>query len=45
LQDDVETMKGFWRNPVTRILIIAVSGSLGALLGFAVGVGVFATRL
>jgi pheromone shutdown-related protein TraB len=45
LQDDVQTMKGFWRNPVTRILIIAVAGSLGALLGFAVGVGVFATRL
>lgn len=45
LQDDVQTMKGFWRNPVTRILIIAVASSLGALLGFAVGVGVFATRL
>ena len=45
LQDDVETMKGFWRNPVTRILIIAVAGSLGALIGFGVGVGVFATRL
>jgi pheromone shutdown-related protein TraB len=45
LQDDVQTMKGFWRNPVTRILIIAVAASLGALLGFGVGVGVFATRL
>lgn len=45
LQDDVETMKGFWRNPVTRILIIAVAASLGALIGFGVGVGVFATRL
>jgi len=45
LQDDVQTAKGFWRNPVTRILIIAVASSLGALVGFAVGVGVFATRL
>lgn len=45
LQDDVQTMKGFWRNPVTRILLIAVASSLGALIGFAVGVGVFATRL
>ncbi len=45
LQDDVQTMKGFWRNPVTRILIIAVASSMGALVGFAIGVGVFATRL
>jgi pheromone shutdown-related protein TraB len=45
LQDDVQTVKGFWRNPVTRILIIAVLGAMGALVGFAVGVGVFASRL
>jgi pheromone shutdown protein TraB len=45
LQHDVQTVKGFWRNPVTRILIIAVVASFGALIGFAVGVGVFATRL
>ena len=45
LQDDVQTLKGFWRNPVTRILIIAVVGAMGALVGFAVGVGVFASRL
>ena len=45
LQDDVQTLRGFWRNKVTRILIIAVAASLGALVGFAVGVGVFATRL
>jgi pheromone shutdown-related protein TraB len=45
LQHDVQTLKGFWRNPVTRILIIAVVASFGALIGFAVGVGVFATRL
>jgi pheromone shutdown protein TraB len=45
LQDDVQTVKGFWRNPVTRILIIAVLGATGALIGFAVGVGVFVGRL
>ena len=33
LQDDVQTSKGFWRNPVTRILIIAVASGLGALVG------------
>lgn len=45
LQDDVQTLRGFWRNKVTRILIIAVASGLGALVGFAVGVGVFASRL
>jgi hypothetical protein len=30
---------------VTRILIIAVSAGVGALLGFAIGVGWLATRL
>ncbi len=38
-------MRGFWKNPVTRILIIAVAAGLGALLGFGVGVGWLATRL
>jgi pheromone shutdown-related protein TraB len=45
LSDDVQTLKGFWRNPVTRLLLVAVFSALGALVGFAVGVGVFATRL
>ena len=39
LPEDTQTLRGFWRNPVTRILIIAVASGLGALLGFVVGVG------
>jgi len=45
LPEDTQSMKGFWKNPVTRILIIATAAGLGALLGFAVGVGLIATRL
>ncbi|HEX4453129.1 MAG TPA: TraB/GumN family protein [Kofleriaceae bacterium] len=45
LPDDTQTVKGFFKNPVTRILIIASASGLGALLGFAVGVGWVATRI
>ena len=45
LPDDTQSLRGFWKNPVTRILIIAVASGLGALLGFAVGVGWLASRL
>lgn len=45
LPEDTQSMKGFWKNPVTRILIIAVASGLGALLGFAIGVGLIASRL
>jgi pheromone shutdown-related protein TraB len=45
LPDDTQTMKGFWKNPVTRILIIAVASGLGALIGFGVGVGWLASRM
>jgi pheromone shutdown-related protein TraB len=45
LPDDTQSLRGFWRNPVTRILIIAVAAGLGALLGFAIGVGWLASRL
>jgi pheromone shutdown protein TraB len=38
-------LRGFWKNPVTRILIIAVASGLGALVGFAIGVGWLASRL
>jgi pheromone shutdown-related protein TraB len=36
LPDDTQTLRGFWKNPVTRIMIIAVASGLGALLGFMV---------
>jgi pheromone shutdown-related protein TraB len=45
LPDDTQTMKGFWKNPVTRIFIIAVASGLGALIGFGVGVGWLASRM
>jgi pheromone shutdown-related protein TraB len=38
LQIDAQSMRGFWRNKVTRILIVATLAGLGALLGFLVGV-------
>lgn len=45
LPEDTQSFKGFWTNPVTRILIIATAAGLGALLGFGIGVGLIATRL
>jgi pheromone shutdown protein TraB len=35
LPEDVETLRGYWRNPVTRILIIAVASGIGTILGFS----------
>jgi pheromone shutdown protein TraB len=37
LPDDVQSLKGFWRNPVTRILLIAVASGIGTAVGFWVG--------
>ena len=45
LPEDTQTVRGFFKNPVTRILIIASASALGALLGFAVGIGWVATRI
>jgi pheromone shutdown-related protein TraB len=45
LPDDVQSMRGFWRNPVTRILIVATAAGLGALAGFMFGVGWVASHL
>lgn len=38
LPDDIQTWKGFWRNKVTRILLIAVASGIGTAVGFWVGV-------
>jgi pheromone shutdown-related protein TraB len=38
LPEDTQSMGGFWRNKVTRILIVGTLAGLGALLGFVVGV-------
>jgi pheromone shutdown-related protein TraB len=45
LPDDVQSLRGFWRNPVTRILLIAVASGLGTAAGFWVGVGWVASLL
>jgi pheromone shutdown-related protein TraB len=45
LPDDIQTMRGFWRNPVTRILIVAVASGVGTAAGFWVGVGWVASLL
>ncbi len=45
LPEDTQTVRGFFKNPVTRILIIASASAVGALIGFAVGVGWVASRI
>jgi pheromone shutdown-related protein TraB len=37
LPEDIQTMSGFWRNPVTRILLIAFASGIGTAVGFWVG--------
>jgi pheromone shutdown-related protein TraB len=39
LGDDLQTPAGFRRNPVTRILLVAIASSFGTALGFWVAVG------
>ncbi|MBA2539517.1 MAG: TraB/GumN family protein [Deltaproteobacteria bacterium] len=38
LPDDIQTWRGFWRNKVTRILLIAVASGIGTAVGFWIGV-------
>jgi pheromone shutdown protein TraB len=38
LPDDIQTWKGFWKNKVTRILLIAVASGIGTAVGFWIGV-------
>ncbi len=45
LPEDIQSLRGFWRNPVTRILIVAVASGIGTAVGFWVGVGWVASLL
>jgi pheromone shutdown-related protein TraB len=45
LPEDLQSFRGFWRNPVTRILLIAVASGIGTAVGFWVGVGWVASLL
>jgi pheromone shutdown-related protein TraB len=38
LQEDIHTIKGFWRNKVTRILLVVVFTNLGSSLGTFVAI-------
>jgi pheromone shutdown-related protein TraB len=38
LPEDIQTWRGFWRNRVTRILLIAVASGIGTAVGFWIGV-------
>jgi pheromone shutdown-related protein TraB len=38
LQEDIHTMKGFWRNKITRILLVVVFTNLGSSLGTFVAI-------
>jgi pheromone shutdown-related protein TraB len=38
LQDDIHTIRGFWRNKVTRILLVVVFTNLGSSLGTFVAI-------
>ena len=38
LPEDILTVRGFWRNKVTRILLVVVFTNLGSTLGTAVAI-------
>lgn len=37
LREDAVTLKGFWRNKVTRILLVVILANLGSIFGTIVG--------
>lgn len=39
LAEDTQSLRGFWRNPVTRTLIVAIASGLGTAIGMWIGVG------
>lgn len=45
LPDDVTTLRGFWRNPVSRILLVAILSGLGTAIGMWVGAAWIVTLL
>jgi pheromone shutdown protein TraB len=36
---DIESVKGFWRNPLTRILLVVIFAGLGSALGRVLALG------
>jgi len=45
LPDDIASWRGFFRNPVLRILLVAVLSGLGTMAGMWIGAAWIATRL
>ncbi|MFA1819242.1 TraB/GumN family protein [Virgibacillus oceani] len=39
LSDDVQSVKGFWHNKVTRVLLVVILANLGSSLGTLIGGG------
>lgn len=37
IRDDVESFRGFYRNPVTRVLLVALGATIGSALGALIG--------
>lgn len=37
LSDDVQSFKGFWRNKVTRILLVVILANIGSTIGTMIG--------
>ncbi|MDH4248956.1 MAG: TraB family protein, partial [Deltaproteobacteria bacterium] len=44
LPTDMVTLRGFWRNGITRILLVVVLANLGATVGVLIGIPLM-TRL
>ncbi|MFN4217427.1 MAG: TraB family protein, partial [Brevinematales bacterium] len=38
LPNDILTMKGFWKNRITKILLVFVTSSVGASIGTFIGI-------
>ncbi len=45
LHDEITTVKGFWTNPVTRILLVVVLSNVGSSLGTLISGSLIASRL
>ncbi|MBN1635424.1 MAG: TraB/GumN family protein [Deltaproteobacteria bacterium] len=44
VQDDISSIKGFWKNPITRILMVVVFANLGSAIGAIVAMPIL-TRI
>jgi len=45
INDDVQSWRGFYRNPFTRVLLVAFASTIGSALGAYIGLGWVFTKL